>query len=65
MANSVGSINAWMSIKEFFETNKEIQPYLEGVSEELYRDGCYGLTTHIISTIKTILEKAIQYDCER
>ena len=62
LANNVGSVNAWMSIIKFFETNKEIQPYFEAISEELYRDGRYGLTTHIISTIEMILEKAISYD---
>lgn len=64
LANNVGSINAWISIEKFFKTNKEIQPYLKEVSEELHKDGWYGLTTHMISTIKILLEKAIQYDNE-
>ena len=61
-SNNVGSVNAWISIEEFFETNKEIQPYYDETRTELANDGCYSMTIVMTKTIEKLLEKAIEYD---
>ena len=54
--NNVSSVNAWLAIKEFFETDKSIQNYYKDTCEELIHEQCYNTTTHMITTIQKLLD---------
>jgi hypothetical protein len=54
--NNVSSVNAWLKMEEFFNTDMEIQKYYKDTCEELIHDQCYGKVTHMITTIKKLLD---------
>lgn len=49
--------NGWNRLVEFFETNKQIQPYYEEIIEECRRDQCFSYPTIMILTIEKLLEE--------
>lgn len=62
LANNPSSVNAWISIEKFFDTNEEIKQYYDEVSRELTNDGCYSKVIIMTTTIEKLLEKVMEYD---
>jgi len=54
--NNVGSVNSWISIEKFFRTDTRMKEFKEETSQELFRDGCYGATSHMIAAIEKLLD---------
>lgn len=49
--------NGWNRLVEFFESNKQIQPYYEEIVEECRRDNYFGMATMMVMTIEKLLEE--------